>query len=135
MLSITHMCFGGSNEGESGCKAEASQLRTADRLVNLIAVLAILSWRIFWMTMMNRAALDSTPEVALSALEVKLLDQLVREQLGDRFRNRPLSTYITKLERLGGYLACFSDPPPGNMLVWRDLSRHTDIQLGFLLVT
>jgi hypothetical protein len=46
----------------SGCKAEASKLRTANRLVNLISVLVILSWRILWMTMMNRAAPDSGPE-------------------------------------------------------------------------
>jgi hypothetical protein len=36
---------------KSGCKAEASKL--AERIVNLIAVFCILSWRIFWMTMMN----------------------------------------------------------------------------------
>jgi hypothetical protein len=40
---------------KSGCKAEESKLRTADRLVNLIAVFCILSWRIFWMTMLNRS--------------------------------------------------------------------------------
>src|SRR5271167_1793717 len=39
---------------KSGCKAEESKLRTAERLVNLLAVFCILSWRIFWMTMLNR---------------------------------------------------------------------------------
>src|SRR5580700_2301995 len=33
---------------KSGCKAEESKLRTAERLVNLVAVFCILSWRIFW---------------------------------------------------------------------------------------
>lgn len=32
---------------KSGCKAEESKLRTAERLVNLVAVLFILSWRNF----------------------------------------------------------------------------------------
>jgi hypothetical protein len=36
---------------KSACKAETSKL--AERIVNLIAVFCILSWRIFWMTMMN----------------------------------------------------------------------------------
>ena len=40
---------------KSRCKAEASRRRTADRLVNLIALFSILSWRLFWMTMLNRA--------------------------------------------------------------------------------
>jgi len=118
---------------KSGCKAEASKLRTANRLVNLISVLAILSWRIFWMTMMNRAAPDAGPEVAFTEQEIKLLDRLVRNRSGARARSRYLSTYVTKLARLGGYLARANDPPPGNMVVWRGLSRLTDIHLGFLL--
>jgi hypothetical protein len=32
---------------KSGCKAEDSKLRTAERLVNLIATFCIMSWRIF----------------------------------------------------------------------------------------
>jgi hypothetical protein len=119
---------------KSGCKAEAAKLRTANRLVNLISVLAILSWRIFWMTMMNRAAPNADPEVAFTALEIKLLDRLVSKPDAD-VRSRSLSTYLTKLARLGGYLARSSDPPPGNMVVWRGLSRLTDIHLGFLLAT
>jgi len=44
-----------------------------------------------------------------------------------------LSTYVVKLARLGGYLARASDPPPGNTVIWRGLSRLVDIELGFLL--
>ena len=36
----------------------------------------------------------------------------------------------SNLARLGGYLARASDPPPGNMVIWRGLSRLADIQLG-----
>lgn len=35
--------------------------------------------------------------------------------------------------RLPCYLARANDSPPGNMVVWRGLSRLTDINLGFLL--
>ena len=44
-----------------------------------------------------------------------------------------LGRYITKLAKLGGYLGRKSDPPPGNLVVWRGLSRLNDIQLGFRL--
>ena len=44
---------------------EAEALRTAERLVNLLAVLCILSWRIFWMTMINRAAPDAPVELGI----------------------------------------------------------------------
>jgi hypothetical protein len=39
----------------------------------------------------------------------------------------------TKLARLGGYLARASDSPPGNMVIWRGLSRLTDIELGAMI--
>jgi hypothetical protein len=118
---------------KSGCRAEASKLRTAERIVNLIAVFCILSWRIFWMTMMNRVAPDSSPLIALTSAETLLLDALIPDFTAKRRRQRTLSPYLTKIARLGGYLARSKDPPPGNMVMWRGLSRLTDIELGFLL--
>src|SRR5918912_1569736 len=70
---------------KSGCRAEEARLRTAERLVRLIAVLCILSWRVFWMTMIGRCAPDAEPGLA---------------------------------------------PPPGNTVMWRGMSRLTDITLG-----
>ena len=118
---------------KTGCRAEASKLRTAERIVNLIAVFCILSWRIFWMTMMNRAAPNASPLVALTQVETRLLDRLIPDPIGNRRRTAVLSRYLTKVAQLGGYLARRSDSPPGNMVMWRGLSRLTDIELGFLL--
>ena len=41
-----------------------------------------------------------------------------------------MALYLTKIARLGGYLARASDPPPGNIVMWRGMSRLTDITLG-----
>jgi len=46
---------------------------------------------------------------------------------------RKLSDYLIRIAMLGGYLACTSDPPPGNIVMWRGLTRLTDIALGFKL--
>jgi hypothetical protein len=116
---------------KSGCKAEESRLRTAERLVNLIAIFCILSWRIFWMTMLNRSSTHLPPNTVFSDTECQLLDQLVPDRPKDRSQKRSLSFYITKVARLGGYLARSSDPPPGNIVMWRGLSRLTDLMLGF----
>jgi len=118
---------------KSGCKAEESKLRTAQRLANLIAVFCILSWRVFWVTMINRSAAHAPPALALSKLEIELLDQLVQGNAKKTPNRKTLSHYLTKIARLGGYLARASDPPPGNMVVWRGLSRLTDIELGFTI--
>jgi hypothetical protein len=115
---------------KSGCRAEEAKLRTAQRLANLIAVYCILSWRVFWMTMLNRSSPDASPALALTEAEIGLLDHLVRDKDQKPRRRRTLSHYLTKIARLGGYLARASDPPPGNTVMWRGLSRLTDIALG-----
>jgi hypothetical protein len=118
---------------KSGCHAEESKLRTAERLVNLLAVLCILSWRIFWMTMLHRTAPEAPAETVFVKLELRLLDALVKEPSPVGQGRKTLSTYLTKLARLGGYLARASDSPPGNTVMWRGLSRLTDIELGAMI--
>lgn len=115
---------------KSGCKAEEAKLRTAQRLANLISVYCILSWRVFWMTMLNRSSPVASPALALTGAEIDLLDHLVKDKDKVPLRRRTLSHYLTKIARLGGYLARASDPPPGNTVMWRGLSRLTDIALG-----
>lgn len=117
---------------KSGCRVEESRLRTAPRLVNLIATCCVVAWRIFWLTMINRSQPTAVPALALTQLELQLLDQLVP----DRSPPAPphaLSGYIIKIARLGGYLARAHDPAPGNIVMWRGLARLTDIAIGYSL--
>jgi Transposase DNA-binding/Transposase Tn5 dimerisation domain len=118
---------------KSGCRAEEVRLRAAERLVRLIAVFCILSWRVFWMTMMGRAVPDAAATLILTRTEMMLLDRLVPSKEPARAASQMLSAYLTKLARLGGYLARGKDPPPGNTVMWRGLSRLTDIELGATL--
>ena len=117
---------------KSGCKAEESQLRTASRLTNLIAIFCVLAWRVFWLTEINRSAPEALPEVALTATEVTLLDQLVKDS-ARAVQAPPLSRSLIKLAQLGGYLARVNDPPPGNKVIWRGMHRLVDIQIGYRL--
>ncbi len=54
-------------------------------------------------------------------------------QAGNPPCNKTLSVYLIKVARLGGYLARASDPPPGNTVMWRGLSRLADITIGATL--
>ncbi len=118
---------------KSGCRAEEARLRSAERLVKLIAVFCILSWRVFWMTMINRAAPNARPELGLTKIETVLLDRLLPDNTGRSPGEKTLSSYLIKIARLGGYLARASDPPPGNIVIWRGLTRLADIKLGATL--
>ena len=112
---------------KSGCRAEQARLRTAERLVRLLAVFCILSWRVFWLTMLNRIKPDLEPALVLTGLETNILDRLIPDPTADPSPTRTLSLYLTKIARLGGYLSRAKDPPPGNIVMWRGLSRLTDI--------
>lgn len=116
---------------KSGCGAEEAKLRTAQRLANLVAVFAILSWRVFWMTMLNRTTPTAPAGLGLEPIEIRLLDRLVKDRAPPQ--SRTITHYLTKIARLGGYLARASDPPPGNKVMWRGLTRLTDIRLGAMI--
>ena len=118
---------------KSGCKAEDSKLRTYERLTNFIALCCIVSWRVFWMTMLRRVAGEMPPSMALTDVEDLLLDEITAAKRCPASENTTLADYLLSIARLGGYLARAHDPPPGNIVMWRGLSRLTDIQLGFAL--
>ena len=118
---------------KSGCRAEQARLRTASRLVNLLAVFCVLSWRVFWLTMTNRIAPDADPELVFTDLELRILNRLVNDKPAAHPQQHLLSHYLIKLARLGGYLGRNSDSPPGNETIWRGLTRLVDIQLGVIM--
>lgn len=119
---------------KSGCKAEDALLRSAQRLANLLSVFCIVSWRIFWMTMINRSSTNMSPTLVLTQTEINLLDVLVKDKRGAQPEHKDLSYYLIKVARLGGYLARSRDPPPGNTVMWRGMSRLIDIELGFNII-
>ena len=78
----------------------------------------------------QRQALHSTYSCVF--MELRLLDALVKDN-STTPRERTISVYLTKLAQLGGYLARANDPPPGDMVMWRGMSRLIDLELGAFL--
>ena len=114
---------------KSGLRAEEVKLREAQRLINLLSIFCILSWRIFWMTMINRVSPNGSPELILTEEEINVIDMLDHKVPGRC--KRVISEYILKLAKLGVYVARAHDPPPGNMVIWRGLKKLNDIILGY----
>jgi hypothetical protein len=83
--------------------------------------------------MLHRAEPDLPPAIALDTTELRLLDELVNTKARGQIKKATISDYVIKIARLGGYLDRASDPPPGNMVMWRGMSKLNDIHLGFLL--
>ena len=86
--------------------------------------------------MVNRANPEAPPDTVFTPTEIEILDRLAGNKPSvsktpAHKRERTVSHYLTEIAKLGGYLARVNDPPPGNMVIWRGLTRLTDIQLGF----
>ena len=74
-----------------------------------------------------------TPGLVLAQVEIHPLDELVKDKPGDASKKKTLFTYLTKIARLGGYLARAHDAPPGNQVIWKGMSRLTDMELRFMV--
>ncbi len=62
---------------ESGCRAEDSKLRTAERLANLIAILCSLAWRVMWLAILNRVSPNMPAQAVFADTQLKLFEQPV----------------------------------------------------------
>jgi hypothetical protein len=83
------------------------------------------------MTMVRRSSPKAVPTLALTQLELELLDRMARDKPSASSRPKDLSAYLTKIARLGGYLDRANDPPPGIIVMWRGLARLTDLATGY----
>jgi hypothetical protein len=116
---------------KSGCRAEQSHLRTADRLTNLFAFFCIIAWRIFWLTMSQRKDKDAPPSLVFTETEQLLLDHFVKDRPSETC-TPTLQYYLRKVAILRGYLARKHDSPPGNIVIWRGFRKLHDLHAGFL---
>ena len=80
--------------------------------------------------MVNRSASDIDADIVFTQYEQMFLDYLVPNKTPDLSGSNTLGIYLTKLAKLGGYLARNCDPPPGNTIRWRGMARLIDIALG-----
>lgn len=113
---------------KSGCRAEDAKLRTAERLTNLIALFCIIAWRVFSLTMVNRTNPKTSADAVFTDAEIVILNHLAGDAGQPAARN--VAHYILAVAKLGGYLDRKNDGPPGNTVLWRGLTRLTDIHRG-----
>ena len=118
---------------KSGCRAEDARLETAERLAKFLAIIAVVSWRIIFVTMSARAKPDTPPDSVLTPAEITALNRIDASRTRPRLKAPKLAAYLLQIAMLGGYLARKNDPPPGSMVVWRGMTRLHDISFGISL--
>jgi hypothetical protein len=112
---------------KSGCRIEQLQLETAARLKRALATLAIVAWRLLWLTYAARHHPDVPCDQVLEPDEWQMLQ---------RYFHRPLQQPPTLQEavgmiaRLGGFLGRRHDGSPGVKVLWRGYRRLQDLIKG-----
>jgi hypothetical protein len=118
---------------KSGCRVEETQLATKDRLLPFIALLSIIAWRLFWMTMIARHDPDAPATVVLAEHEWQAL-YVFHHKAATLPANPPSVRQVMRwMAQLGGFLARKHDHEPGVTVIWRGWQRLSDISASWLL--
>jgi hypothetical protein len=118
---------------KSGCRVEALQLRSTDRLERALALYAIVAWRLVWLTYLARVAPEQPCTVALSPAEWQVLYRTRYPTADLPTQPPPLGPAVRWIARLGGFLDRAGDGDPGLKVLWRGLRRLEDLTMGWQL--
>jgi len=67
------------------------------------------------------------------SIAIQKTRQLRTQKTATHDRRKTLAHYLTKIARLGGYLARANGSSAQHTVMWRGLSRLTDIALGAMV--
>lgn len=118
---------------KSGFNVERCRLETAERLIRYLAVISIVAWRVFWLTLVSRTTNNTTVSDILTDDEWKILYMKFNPERKIP-KNPPSVKEITIwISQLGGFLARNGDGNPGITHIWRGLGKLADMVLGMRL--
>jgi Transposase DNA-binding/Transposase Tn5 dimerisation domain len=112
---------------KSGCRLEARQLETAERLRRCLALYSVVAWRMLWATLLARAAPDLPCTALLAPEEWQALWCTIHRQRTPPVEPPTLAQAVGWIARLGGYLGRPGDGPPGATVLWRGFHHLTDL--------
>lgn len=111
---------------KSGCRIEARQLETADRLKRCLTLYSVIAWRVLYATLLARAAPDLPCSVLLDRDEWQALSCIILRTSTPPTSPPTLRQAIRWIAQLGGFLARTSDGDPGPITLWRGFQHLAD---------
>lgn len=117
---------------KSGCRIEAVQLASDDRLKPLIALYSIIAWRLFWATFLMRSQPDAPATTMLAPHELQALYHFHQRRPLPADETPTVQQATRWIAQLGGFLNRKGDGYPGVTVIWRGWQRLADIASAFL---
>jgi hypothetical protein len=118
---------------KSGCRIEASQLESAQRLMRLVALYSLVAWRLLWLTHLARHEPEAPCTQVLAEHEWRALYAHFKRSSTPPPQPPTLAEALLWIARLGGFLARRGDGSPGVTVIWRGWQRLNDITDTWLI--
>lgn len=113
---------------KNGCRVEALQLATIERVELALALFLIIAWRIQRLMRLGRTCPDLDCEVVFERDEWRAAYIVAHKPIPPT--PPPLNTVIRLIATFGGFLARKGDGEPGAKTLWIGLQRVMDFALG-----
>ena len=113
---------------KNGCRVEALQLSTMDRLELALSLYMVVAWRIDRLMRLGRTCPDLDAELLFERDEWRAAFILNKKKLPQKPPR--LNEVITLIAMLGGFLARKGDGKPGVQTIWLGLQRVMDFAAG-----
>jgi hypothetical protein len=110
---------------KSGCQIEYRRFETLDRVLNCLAVLAVVAWRVMYVTYLGRTCPDLPCEAVFEPSEWKSVYAILKRRIPSEGCPN-LQELVRAIAMLGGFVNRVKNEP-GTQTVWTGLQRCYDL--------
>jgi hypothetical protein len=111
---------------KSGCRIEARQLATGERLQRCLTLYSVIAWRVFYATMLARAVPEMPCSVLLEIEEWQALYCAIHHCPTPPESPPSLGQAVRWIAQLGGFVGRRRCDQPGAETLWRGFQHLTD---------
>ena len=119
---------------KSGCRIEARQLETAERLQRCLSLSSVIAWRIFSATMLGRVVPDAPCTVLLELEEWQALYGAIHRTPTPPPEPPSLRQAVHWIARLGGFVGRRGDGEPGATVLWKGFQHLADLTTMYCIM-
>jgi hypothetical protein len=118
---------------KSGCRIEARQLETADRLKRCLTLYAVIAWRVLYATMLSRTVPDVSCLALLNEPEWQALYCAIHNTTILPPTPPALNQAVRWIAQLGGFQNRKGDGHPGVTVIWKGFQHLSDLTYMYLV--
>ena len=118
---------------KSGCRIEARQLETAERLKRCLTLYAVIAWRVLYATMLSRTVPEMSCLALLNDAEWQALYCAIHNTTILPPTPPSLNQAVRWIAQLGGFQNRKGDGHPGVTVIWKGFQHLSDLTYMYLV--